>query len=403
MTRAAPRDRAGTARAALGALVSGIVFALTAPPTDAPLGLLAGLVGFALCMPPAEGEPRARRAVLVGLMFGLGANLVALRFVPEVITRFTPLGQAPATLALVLLSLAQAIPWLLGALSAHVLARRGVARWLAFACGVYVATFVPAIFPWTPAGGLATWPWMIQLADVVGEAVGDVGVQVDGVDAIGRPAGVGDVLLGHQHEGAVRHAAPVDVGFRCGHLLEGPAQVNGSGPTDRLVGPRDAALDRQVDLEGAGAIAVALIAVPQPGRLAAGGDAGEGMGSNIEQCHPVRGEITEGPHLAPGLDRPPERRHQAGKGVGYGPGSTFGHRPAVSVALSDEHHRRRGGQGLMKRTIDVGRHPREQGPGLGCSPASRHQRRRLQRRDTEPGHGQGMTGQVDHRAEDVVG
>ena len=169
MTRAAPRDRAGTARAALGALVSGIVFALTAPPTDAPLGLLAGLVGFALCMPPAEGEPRARRAVLVGLMFGLGANLVALRFVPEVITRFTPLGQAPATLALVLLSLAQAIPWLLGALSAHVLARRGVARWLAFACGVYVATFVPAIFPWTPAGGLATWPWMIQLADVVGE------------------------------------------------------------------------------------------------------------------------------------------------------------------------------------------------------------------------------------------
>jgi apolipoprotein N-acyltransferase len=149
--------------------VSGVVFALTAPPTDAPLGLLAGLVGFALCMPPSEGEPRARRAVLVGLMFGLGANLVALRFVPEVITRFTSLGDAPAALALVLLSLAQGVPWLLGALAAHVLARRGVARWLAFAGGVYVATFVPAVFPWTPAGGLATWPWMIQLADVVGE------------------------------------------------------------------------------------------------------------------------------------------------------------------------------------------------------------------------------------------
>lgn len=101
---------------------------------------------------------------------------MALRFVPEVILRFTPLPAAAAWLALILIAAAQALPWAVGGAVAHRLMRpaRGVAAplappWLAFATGVYVATFVPAVFPWTPAGGLAPWPVLLQTAELVGE------------------------------------------------------------------------------------------------------------------------------------------------------------------------------------------------------------------------------------------
>ncbi|MDB4942454.1 MAG: Apolipoprotein N-acyltransferase [Labilithrix sp.] len=157
----------GRTRALLG-LVSGVVFATTSPPFDLHAGVLLGLAGFAFAL---NGAPRYRPGLLVGLAFGLGANLLALRFVPAVITSFTPLPLAAAYLALVLLAAGQAVPWVLGALLTQLLARRlpRVPAFLAFGIGVYVATFVPAIFPWTPAGGLTPWPALVQVADVVGE------------------------------------------------------------------------------------------------------------------------------------------------------------------------------------------------------------------------------------------
>src|SRR5262249_25459453 len=39
----------------------------------------------------------------------------------------------------------------------------------AFAVGVFAGTFVPTVFPWSPAGGVTPWPAMVQLADVIGE------------------------------------------------------------------------------------------------------------------------------------------------------------------------------------------------------------------------------------------
>jgi apolipoprotein N-acyltransferase len=119
---------------------------------------------------------RTRTGAACGWWFGLGANLVALRFVPEVVMRFTPLPAIAAWTALLLLSAAQALPWAIGGAIAHRLARPagGIASplappWLAYALGVYVATFMPAVFPWTPSGGLAPWPVLLQTAEVVGE------------------------------------------------------------------------------------------------------------------------------------------------------------------------------------------------------------------------------------------
>ena len=148
------------------------MFATTAPPTNVTAGVLVGLAMFAasLSTGPGDEAPSAKAAAGRGLAFGFAANLVALRFVPEVVVRFTPLPKVAALLALVLLALGQAVPWVLGALAARAASGRARAPgWLAFAIGVYVATFVPAIFPWTPAGGVTTWPVLVQAAEVVGE------------------------------------------------------------------------------------------------------------------------------------------------------------------------------------------------------------------------------------------
>ena len=155
---------------ALVALVSGVVFATTSPPIDLHAGVLLGLAGFAVSMAGVAPD-RRRQGFFYGWCFGLGANLVALRFVPEVILRFTPLPAPAAYLALVLLAAAQALPWALGALATQLLGRRfpALPGPLAFAIGIYIATFLPAIFPWTPAGGLTPWPALVQVAEVVGE------------------------------------------------------------------------------------------------------------------------------------------------------------------------------------------------------------------------------------------
>jgi apolipoprotein N-acyltransferase len=165
---------------ALLALASGVVFAGSASPIDFHAGILLGLCGFALALEPelhGDGDvgARTRAGALQGFCFGLGANVVALRFVPGVIVRFTPLPAAAGWLALVLLSAAQALPWAAGGAIAHRLGRAKAGApalspsWLAYALGVYVATFVPSVFPWTPAGGVAAWPVLLQTAEIVGE------------------------------------------------------------------------------------------------------------------------------------------------------------------------------------------------------------------------------------------
>jgi apolipoprotein N-acyltransferase len=115
---------------------------------------------------------RLRRASLGaarGLAFGVGANVVALRFVPDVIARFTPLPWALGCLALVLLACEQGVRWAVAAMVHVQLSRRGVPSWLAFGTGIFTGTFVPAVFPWSAAGGVTPVPAMVQLAELVGE------------------------------------------------------------------------------------------------------------------------------------------------------------------------------------------------------------------------------------------
>jgi apolipoprotein N-acyltransferase len=104
-----------------------------------------------------------------GLAFGVGANLVALRFIPSVVARFTDLPYAAGLLGLVLLAFLEGSRWMVAAVASEALSLARVPRAVAFAAGVYAGTFVPTMIPWTVAGGVSPWPQMVQLADIVGE------------------------------------------------------------------------------------------------------------------------------------------------------------------------------------------------------------------------------------------
>lgn len=149
------------------AVTGGLVFALTAPPTDL---YPAVLVGLALLAASLSDAPSPARAFGRGVAWGTAAGIMGLRFVPTVIQRFTPLGAPVSYLALVLLAAAQSLPWALGAALTHALERRlRVCFEICFAAGVMVTLLVPTIFAWTPAGLISPWPSFLQLADLIGE------------------------------------------------------------------------------------------------------------------------------------------------------------------------------------------------------------------------------------------
>ncbi len=104
-----------------------------------------------------------------GLFFGIGANVVALRFVPNTVATFTALPWTAGVVLLVLLAAAQGLRWAFAGALGRELCARGLPPWAAFAVAVYAGTFVPAVFPWTPAGGVTPVPEMAQLAELVGE------------------------------------------------------------------------------------------------------------------------------------------------------------------------------------------------------------------------------------------
>lgn len=160
--------------ALLMAVAGGLVFALTAPPTDlypaeiVGLGLLAASIGVGPASWPAP--PSFSRAFGRGAAWGTAAGIVGLRFVPAVIQRFTDLGAPLAVVALVLLAAAQSLLWAIGAGVTAVLRRRArVPFEISFGAGVLVTLSLPTIFVWSPAGLMSPCPSFVQLADVIGE------------------------------------------------------------------------------------------------------------------------------------------------------------------------------------------------------------------------------------------
>jgi apolipoprotein N-acyltransferase len=141
--------------------------ALGGPGTELWFCVWIGLAIFAFAL---DDDPERRLSGgLRGLFFGTAVNMVVLRFVPTVITTFTPLSFPVGLLALFLLSLEQSLRFVAVGIVTVRLVRIGMPRWIAFTIGAFAGTLVPVVFPWNAAGGLTPWPVFVQLGDIIGE------------------------------------------------------------------------------------------------------------------------------------------------------------------------------------------------------------------------------------------
>ncbi len=155
--------RAPTARVSLG----GLFLAMSAPPFPPALIFLA-FVAVVLLASALDRAP-IRLAAVLGLFFGLFANLVAMSFVPSTITRFTDLPTIVALLGWVLLSLGQGALWAVAGAITGVAQRVRVPLPAALGLGVGVSMIAPSLFPWTIAAPFARAPVFMQVAEVIGE------------------------------------------------------------------------------------------------------------------------------------------------------------------------------------------------------------------------------------------
>jgi apolipoprotein N-acyltransferase len=133
-----------------------------------------GLVAFFLLLDdgPLPARPPVRdiaRAGLRGWIFGLGTNLVALRFVSAVVTRFAPLPSFAGPMGLVLLAAFEGLRLAIAGIAYQGLVRAKVPRVLSFAIGIFAGTFMPSMIPWTVACAVCPWPATVQHAELVGE------------------------------------------------------------------------------------------------------------------------------------------------------------------------------------------------------------------------------------------
>ncbi len=133
-----------------------------------------GLAGFYVLLRRSEGPPASAprevgRATLQGLVFGIGTNLVALRFVSAVVTNFASVPGFVGPLSVLVIAAFEGLRLAIAGGVYRGLARVGVPPVLSFATGMYAGTLLPTMIPWTVACGVCPWPAAVQLAELVGE------------------------------------------------------------------------------------------------------------------------------------------------------------------------------------------------------------------------------------------
>ena len=108
--------------------------------------------------------------------------------------------------------------------------------------------------------------------------MGHVAVGIARLLAFGRAARVEGALLTENEEGALGVAAAVHVALRDADLLERCADVDSRGLEARGVAPGDRAVERPIELEDTGAVAVATEPLPIAGGQRVARDASELLG-----------------------------------------------------------------------------------------------------------------------------
>ena len=143
----------------------------------------------------------------------------------------------------------------------------------------------------TGAGGKALELVQQHVGGVAGVAVGDMCIRPHRVHVTHRPAGVGQVLLGHQHERPGRHPTGGHVGFGGHDLFERATNVHRARPTTRLGSPRNPAFHSQVYLVRRRPVFPACVRPTGPGGELVSGNGGQRRWGSVEHGQPVRRKI----------------------------------------------------------------------------------------------------------------
>ncbi|MFF8308955.1 hypothetical protein [Streptomyces lydicus] len=138
------------------------------------------------------------------------------------------------------------------------------------------------------------------------------------------------------------------------------------------------ALDRRIELERGGAVPVAGVGAPHPGRQPVADHRRRGGRREIDQYRCDGQELAERVDAYAGLDPAARVFEQRARRPGEGGGTALGHRPAVAVPGSDDHEADGCGRRLGQRTEEVGRRDRRRAVRSGahhhcrlaCAPGS---------------------------------
>ncbi len=174
-------DGGGVLLAALG----GAALAAGGEPWVAPAVAAASFAGLVLAV-EGRGPTGPGRAGWLGLLFGSTCNALALGWVVGVLERFARFPVWAAVPVAALLWAAQALPFALASAWAAAL-RPSEPRWWPRWVPASIAAFAltPALFPWRPGAALLGWlPW-VQMADLGGPPLLDVGWTTFGVGSAG--------------------------------------------------------------------------------------------------------------------------------------------------------------------------------------------------------------------------
>ena len=153
------------------AMAAGVLFALGTPPLNAiPLFFVGlGILAWTLEAPPGDASFTPKGAALYGWLFAVGANATFKRFIPDTITRFTPIPWALAIVMYAGYCAFESVRWALAGYIARRGAKLGMPLAVSLSAGAFAASFVPSIIPWDAASAISYWPVLEQMAELVGQ------------------------------------------------------------------------------------------------------------------------------------------------------------------------------------------------------------------------------------------
>jgi hypothetical protein len=174
-----------------------------------------------------------------------------------------------------------------------------------------------------------------------GRPVRDVAVGPAGLLAGRSAAGIEQALLGQQDEGPLRMVPPPDRRFPGRELLQGAAEMNGTGPRALDCPPGDRPGQGPVDLEHPRTVTVVLQSLPVAPVETVAGHRQQLSRGDIEEYGPGGRQLRQAGDRPGRLDPPAEGLQVAGQRRGDLPGATLGERPADGMRGHAEHQANR--------------------------------------------------------------